>query len=300
MPLRPKQKKVGSIPIGVIMSIFWIQHGYNGREALKVMDHAPKLGHQVKWGRKPPKDIIPIGDVDYCESFLNYKPEPDFAPLWLSDHFHRRIEVTLVPHNDQCWEGKIYRIDENHVDCEMHDLTDPTMPMEIWSVNRDVFVEFPPEEQLNFYWHVNIERSQNRLTLNCLNYRRKDVFVKSAEEFKKWPPKIIKKGEPLPTEYLVISDVVQFVQEWRYYVANGEVLATGWYDGSNEYEPAPELNIKWPKDFCGAVDFGRLSTGEIALVESQAPYACGWYGDNHDAYIEWLIKGWSYMHGQGK
>ena len=212
------------------MKTFWIQHGYSGREALKVMDIAPKMGHKVNWGKNPPQDIIPIGDVEFCESFLVRPPMPDFAPLWLRHFWHRKIYL-----------GMMARLEENE------------------------------------------------------RFASEDSFVKSASKYKAFPAKIVKAGELWPHGLLVISEVVKFDQEWRYYVADGQVLATGWYDGTNEDEPAPELNIEWPADFCGAVDFGRLTTGEIALVESQHPYACGWYGDDHVSYINWLIKGWDYM-----
>lgn len=121
------------------------------------------------------------------------------------------------------------------------------------------------------------------------------TFVKSAESYKAWPPKIVWPGEKFPDGLLCVSQVVEFIQEWRYYVAGGAVVATGWYDGWNEDEPAPELGIDWPEGFCGAVDFGRLSTGEVALVESHHPYACGWYGDDHKAWVHWLISGWNWM-----
>lgn len=98
-----------------------------------------------------------------------------------------------------------------------------------------------------------------------------------------------------PRVYL--SEVVNFVQEWRYYVANGKVLYTGWYKGSDDDEPAPDLkDVDWPEGFCGAVDFGRLDSGEIALVESHHPYACGHYGHSDgESYAEWLYQGWNYI-----
>jgi len=121
------------------------------------------------------------------------------------------------------------------------------------------------------------------------------TFVKSAESYKAWPAKLVKAGERYPEGLICISGLVTFVQEWRYYVADGEVVATGWYDGRDEDEPAPKLNILWPAGFCGAVDFGRLDDGKIALVESHHPYACGWYGDDHVAYLNWLISGFEYL-----
>ena len=72
----------------------------------------------------------------------------------------------------------------------------------------------------------------------------------------------------------------------------------GWYDGNNENEPAPYLNIKFPRGWCGAIDFGRLDNGKICLVESQHPFACGWYGEDSSAYVTWLIEGWKYMLSQ--
>ena len=121
-------------------------------------------------------------------------------------------------------------------------------------------------------------------------------FVKSAAGYKDFTAQIVEKNSPYPSSGpLVFSEVVQFVQEWRYYVADGCVLTTGWYDGNDEDEPAPDLDIDWPEGFCGAVDFGRLSTGQIALVECQHPYACGWYGDDHAAYVTWLVEGWKFM-----
>lgn len=120
-------------------------------------------------------------------------------------------------------------------------------------------------------------------------------FVKSAERYKAFPARVIRFGEEYPPGKLYISEVVRFTQEWRYYVADGCVLATGWYDGEDENEPAPDMNINWPSGFCGAVDFGRLHSGQIALVESHHPYACGWYGDDSAAFVMWLVEGWRFM-----
>lgn len=121
------------------------------------------------------------------------------------------------------------------------------------------------------------------------------VFVKREDAYKAEPTLIRTSGSYLPPGHWSISDVVCFTQEWRYYVSNGEVVTTGWYDGSDDDEPAPELGIDWPAGFCGAVDFGRLSTGEIALVECHHPYACGHYSDDNKAFVQWLIDGFNYM-----
>jgi len=92
------------------------------------------------------------------------------------------------------------------------------------------------------------------------------------------------------------SEIVKFTNEWRYYVADGKILTGEWYDGDQINTPdAPELTVKIPEGYCGAIDFGYLTTGELALVEANSPYACGWYGKDHKLFVEWLIKGWQYL-----
>lgn len=205
----------------------WLQSGFSSREIVKSMVGAKSLGYQVKWGQNPDKDrCVPVGSVEFCESWLGYSPQPDFYPEFLSSHLHREVRR---------------RIDLSQF-CE-----------------------------------------------------RGDWFIKSSERYKAWPARIWSTEEPPLDELVDASDVVEFVQEWRYYVADGCVLATGWYDGTDEDEPAPELQIDWPGGWCGAVDFGRLSNGKIALVESQLPYACGWYGEDHAAFVEWLFCGWEFV-----
>jgi hypothetical protein len=95
------------------------------------------------------------------------------------------------------------------------------------------------------------------------------------------------------------SEVVAFTNEWRFYVAHGKVVATHWYRGHASPCPAPPLDIAWPPDFCGAVDFGSLSNGSVALVEANPPYACGWYGPPSDVrvFAAWLSCGWAWATG---
>jgi hypothetical protein len=121
------------------------------------------------------------------------------------------------------------------------------------------------------------------------------MFIKPADSYKLAPPRILQPGELLPLNWIA-SEVVKFTNEWRYYVADGELLAAGWYDGSDEDEPAPVLDIAWPRGWCGAADFGRLDTGEIAVVECHHPYACGNYleADECEAWVMWLELGWAW------
>jgi hypothetical protein len=125
----------------------------------------------------------------------------------------------------------------------------------------------------------------------------KGIFIKPSDRHKRFTGFVTlggyrkKKKKPY-----TCSEVVSFTNEWRYYVADGKILTGEWYWGDEINTPdAPALNINIPENYCGALDFGTLTTGELALVEANAPYACGWYGKDHKLYMEWLIKGWKYI-----
>lgn len=145
--------------------------------------------------------------------------------------------------------------------------------------------------QRNVYW---VESLEDLYDDYC-------YFIKPADKHKRFDARIVSGQDKYePTFYswqtgpYWISDIVHFKEEWRYYVAQGEVLAAHWYQGEEKEIEAPKLDIYWPNWFCGAVDFGRLDSGEIALVENNLPYACGWYGPHSEGkvYGEWLQTGW--------
>ena len=125
----------------------------------------------------------------------------------------------------------------------------------------------------------------------------KKVFIKPADKYKRFTGFVTNggyKGKKKPPYWC--SDVVQFTNEWRYYVANGKILTGEWYYGDEINTPdAPTLDIEIPSNYCGALDFGTLKTGEIALVEANHPFACGWYGKDYKLYAQWIIEGWKYM-----
>lgn len=125
------------------------------------------------------------------------------------------------------------------------------------------------------------------------------VFIKPADSHKRFNGRITtggyhgKKRGPY-----WCSEIVHFVDEWRYYIADGKVIYAGWYIGStDEDKPAPDLDISWPTDYTGAVDFGRTDDNRILLIEAHEPYSCGWYGrvNDYQIYGNWVIKGWDYL-----
>ena len=124
----------------------------------------------------------------------------------------------------------------------------------------------------------------------------KKVFIKPADRHKRFTGFVTggtyrkKKRGPY-----WCSEVVHFVNEWRYYVADGEVISSGWYSGDEANTPdAPELNAEIPEGFCGALDFGMTTDNRFLLVENNQAYACGWYNKDAEAYANWLVAGWDY------
>jgi hypothetical protein len=142
------------------------------------------------------------------------------------------------------------------------------------------------------FLHNWMHRTWDRICVTGSEFLTCPMFVKSGEGYKVGESKVQPERYRLPRGINYLSSPVRFTQEWRYYVADGQVVTSGWYDGSDEDEPAPELGIAWPDGFCGAVDLGRLSTGEIALVECHHGYACGWYGDDAELFVLWQIECW--------
>ncbi len=157
-----------------------------------------------------------------------------------------------------------------------------------WNIIPDYYPEF-----LRSYLHRAVWRT-DRWPME------KDIFIKPADKHKRFTGKVTtggmhgrKKGP------FWCSDKITFLNEWRFYVADGKVVYVGWYDGLPEASdmPAPGLIVDWPQAYCGAVDFGMTFDGRLALVEANEPFACGWYGHIGEGaiYGQWLEAGFKYM-----
>lgn len=128
---------------------------------------------------------------------------------------------------------------------------------------------------------------------------KKDIFVKPADAYKRFTGFLTRGGYvgKVAGPYM-LSEKINFVKEWRYYVSRGKVLTSGGYYGAEEDSWGPELPpIEFPEGWCGAVDFGLTDGGAMALVEAQHPYAIGWYGptEDNELYMQFLVEGWEYM-----
>ena len=162
-------------------------------------------------------------------------------------------------------------------------------------LNKNITPDYYPEF-LKEWLHRKVWKSKWPL--------KKDVFVKPADRYKRFTGFVTKTNGYAGKKRGILwcSEVVTFVDEWRYYVCNGKVLTAEWYwnnklETEGEPLPAPELDIRWPEGWCGAADFGSLPDGKIALIEAQHPFAIGWYGDSSKdkLYLEFLVEGWKYV-----
>lgn len=125
----------------------------------------------------------------------------------------------------------------------------------------------------------------------------KKLFIKPADKYKRFDGFIGNTKKHLPDPPYIVSEVVKFINEWRYYISNGEILFAEWYKGDEINTPdAPQLDVKIPENWCGTLDMGTIDTGELAIVEAHKPYATGLYGCNNKLYIQWLINGWKYLY----
>jgi hypothetical protein len=123
-------------------------------------------------------------------------------------------------------------------------------------------------------------------------------FIKPADRYKRFDGFVGSEETPIDGPFWC-SEIVSFKNEWRYYVSGGKVLCGWWYSGDDDTGEAPILNITFPSDFYGAVDFGELQTGEFpVLVEYQHPYGIGWYGDDTENYAKFLIDGWNFLNSR--
>ena len=116
-------------------------------------------------------------------------------------------------------------------------------------------------------------------------------FVKDLNCWKTtFETKLYPDGHYLENGNWFISEPVNMRNEWRYYVAEGDVITTGWYRGEDEEAEAPK--IEFPSDFSGAADFADVD-GKLELIECHAPFACGWYGEDHIDYVYWQYFAWN-------
>jgi len=148
------------------------------------------------------------------------------------------------------------------------------------------------------FW--NVEASSLRVPLG------REVFVKPADEYKRFTGYVLGPDERIrETGSLILQDIVEFGEEYRYYISNGRLVCGEWYTSSWETDPdiipkAPPLPVSLdiPSGWCGTLDFGfARNLDGLILIEAHHPFSCGWYGEmrDHRLYTDWLVSGYEYL-----
>lgn len=241
----------------------YIQKGYDGREKTACINYCNSIKNEDY-------KVVYVDSV----SQINSKPEciigsvefieqyigprkPDYYPDWAKEYLRRFVTDTPDWINNEEWFVKP---------------SDSYKRFEGFVIKSDKIYSY---ENFNF-------KCKGKISLESTPGESRAV----KDSF-----------DPLTKTPCVYSEVVKFVDEWRYYVVNGEVASSWWYQGNDETcdknPNGPYLKMNIPKDFCGAIDMGVLDSGEFALVEVQHPYAIGWYGeqDDFENYLNFLIEG---------
>jgi hypothetical protein len=99
-----------------------------------------------------------------------------------------------------------------------------------------------------------------------------------------------------------LSDVVEFVAEWRYFVLRGEIVGVGHYHGDPLRAPDPAVVRAAVEryDDCPAayvIDFGVLRDGRTALIEVNDGFSFGCYGLNPYDHARMIEARWREMVG---
>lgn len=134
------------------------------------------------------------------------------------------------------------------------------------------------------------------------------VFVKPLDDPKAFVGHVVRSEIDLkPTmrfpagTRVLLSEVVEFVSEWRFYVLRGEVVGVGHYAGDPLRFPDPETIRATVRDYAGApaaygLDFGVTASGSL-LVEANDAYSLGLYGLPPPVYADMLAARWAELVG---
>lgn len=187
---------------------------------------------------------------------------------------------------------KLLRIDKNNK-CPENYVPCGSVKWCLKSLGFNITPNYYPK-WLNKYLNRNVWKEEK--------WPLKKVFIKPADIYKRFTGFITtgtynKKKKPP----FWCSEIINFDNEYRYYITNGKVLCGEWYTGKYLYDfninnpEIPDISfIDIPKNFSGTIDIG-IYDNKLTLVEVHHPFACGWYGKDDKIFFQWLIDGWEYV-----
>ncbi|HEX8912706.1 MAG TPA: ATP-grasp domain-containing protein [Humisphaera sp.] len=137
------------------------------------------------------------------------------------------------------------------------------------------------------------------------NGRGPPVFVKPLRDPKAFAARVISEFRDLipsahvPDEMpVLVSEPVEFVSEWRFFVLRGHVVGAGWYAGDPLRFPDPKVVAAavraWGADAPAGygIDFGVTAGGRTILVEVNEGYSLGCLGLRPLPYSRILEARW--------
>lgn len=139
----------------------------------------------------------------------------------------------------------------------------------------------------------------------ALNLTRFPYFIKSYE-LKKFIPGVITSEKDKKwfnsdkigqDEVVLVSDVLDFISEYRIYVLDSKMIGCYYYNGDFKYYPDLELAEEIIKEYTEApkfysIDLGITSNKETFLIECNDGYSLGNYGLSPKLYTRGLISRW--------
>ncbi len=147
------------------------------------------------------------------------------------------------------------------------------------------------------------------------------TFIRPAAQYHKWSSHIYdyRVTSDIPEQERVIcSDVVNFLDEWRYYFVKGELLDSAWYKGNLNInksiktlnKPSPNLptclsELLQKRRYTGVLDMGTLVVDGkmvLALVKAVHSHAARWYPRimSYENYAKFLIGSDKYLKSKYK
>lgn len=160
-------------------------------------------------------------------------------------------------------------------------------------------------EPLSSFRERHIQQSTLGKIRSEFNSQASAVFIKPISIPKAFPATVIKTfrdfipSSKYPDEFSVlVSDPVDFVSEWRFFVLRGRVVGAGWYLGNPLIFPNTSV-VSNALDCWGdlapagyGIDFGVTADQRTILVEVNEGYSLGCLGLNPFTYSQILEARW--------
>lgn len=241
----------------------------------------------------------------YIHEYGNGKLEPE----------HQDVKTVLESRGINCELFTTKRLHRNQLQLDQNTLVvgdHPTMQMVFKRLGFVTnFSSYPMS--LHAFMHRGIWETTITALLN--ESRSKEitaVFVKPKLKAKLFTGFVIHSNDDLFPLFdlagktaLSVSEVVNWVSEFRIFVNAGNIVGVQHYSGDSSVElnmthvenaiAAFENSSERTAGYC--LDFGVLDTGETALVEWNDGYSLGSYGLNNEIYTDLLITRWTEIVG---